>query len=208
MGIFEIFEKNEWEYSDQNIQSATHKNISIFLNCDILTMQISSTQDKGKVPIEILKSPTLKNYTMSDITKKLSKINQNKEKIENIYLYLSAYDTTCEVPYMLHLHSTIDYKNHPIYHSTIFHKIQKYLFDDGDEIFIPIKFINDTYNKFCAPGSKIGSFDKMTKNIGYYDPHFLLESLMGLPIQDIDKNLSTHKRLEIMSKMEKIFEKY
>lgn len=200
MDIFEVFEKSEWEYPFINSKSQNAKcgDIEIFVANDILVMeQISPNFDELKVRTDVLRMIDDQPQSIFKITKKLSKIKQNQEKIKNIYEYISALKDIEHLD-LLYLHSTLDYSPNSIYNSPILHKIQKYLFDEFSTIYVPKTFISDTYNKFCKEDKKILCFD----------PNFVLESLSGIPIQHINSNLTSHKSLEIIDKMEKILESY
>lgn len=240
MNLSDIFEKNEWEYKNNYFQEATHGDITLYLSDNNLFIKYPSgnvsTSTDYKIIIKtqfdqkkILLLPKDHKYTMRDITKNLSEIHKNQEKIINVYKYLSVILKDEEYGEYLFICSDIDYLNinreifNQIRHERseklirkygqLLNKIQKYIWEDQPEIFVPAKFLVDTYIRFC----------EKYKDRQHYSSGCVLDNFNFLPFMSekqrkVYKQLtlkeseepqnSHHQTLEIVFKMEEILKNY
>lgn len=197
MDLFDIFEANEWEYNNSNdSDKARYQDIEITVQKYFIYIQDLS--DKNNEKEEIIKTLRFDTYNIFEITQKLSCIKRNQEKIINIYKYISAIPQCEEFNDHFYLQSNIKNRKNFQYHSKLFEKIRKYIFEDEYEIFLPNKWMIDTHNQFC----------KKDDPIPHRGNYTLIDSVRSIPFISIQRHTSMHHNLEIICKMDEIFENY
>lgn len=238
MNLSDIFEKNEWEYRKHLFEEAICGDVQLILANNTVSIKYPSTTISTSSDFQISITPYFEQkkvlslahnhkYTISEITQKLSKIKINQEKIINVYNYLSFILKDEKHPEYVYICSNIDYLNfnpkmfsEKIHKETenliknygqLFSKIQKYIWEDSIEQFVPPGFLISTYNQFCrkyrdrkyTSGDILDTFTFLPfmnqKDNDFYKKVVLKEDPFQKPYHEI---------LDLISKMDEILKNY